>query len=93
MAEFRIEELLKQKGMTKKDLANALNVTPSAITQQLNAITKPKYNTLQNIADALGVPTWYLFKDAPEAIDDPIVSIIITHKSGREESFTLTSTL
>ena len=46
--------------MTQATLAKKLNVTPQNISQYERDLKKPKYETLQKIADALGVTVDYL---------------------------------
>lgn len=48
-------------GMTQAMLAQKLHVTPQNISQYERNIKKPKYETLQKIADALGTPVFLLY--------------------------------
>lgn len=52
--ETRIKEVLKEKGMTAKDLANAIGISTQAISQAING--NPTIGTLEKIANAMGVP-------------------------------------
>ena len=56
---MRIKEILKEKGMTQKDLAKLMGVTNGALSQQINGT--PTLDTLRRIADALGVDVGELF--------------------------------
>lgn len=52
--ETRIKEVLKEKGMTAKDLANAMGVSESSLSQAING--NPTIGTLEKMAIAMGVP-------------------------------------
>lgn len=51
----KIKELRKKQGMSQKDLADKLGITPVLISQYENGKRNPKLETLQKIADALEV--------------------------------------
>lgn len=57
--EYRIKEILKARGMSQKDLAESIGVTPPALSQSLSG--NPTIGMLEKIADALGVPLTELF--------------------------------
>lgn len=61
---MRINELIKQKGYTKKAFACKLGMTTVGLAQILSG--KPSYSSLQKIADALGVEMWELFVSREE---------------------------
>lgn len=63
---MRIKEILKEKNMTVQELADKMNVSRQALSRQING--KLLVETAQNIADALDVPLWKLFKDDTEVI-------------------------
>lgn len=60
MAKFIIRETLKQKGISVKELAQKMNVTPSAISQLL-ANPNPSILQLEKIAKVIGVDVMDLF--------------------------------
>lgn len=62
MSKFRILELCKQKGITQKDLAEKIGMTPVGLAKAANG--NPTFETLGKIADGLGVPV-------SELIDEP----------------------
>ena len=56
---LRIKEILKDKGVTQKDLAERINKSESSLHKILNG--NPKLSTLQEIAAALNVEVKDLF--------------------------------
>ena len=67
---MRIKELLKQKGITAKELAAKLNLSEGALSQSLNG--NPTVERLTQIASALGVSVAELF-EAP-ASDTAVIT-------------------
>lgn len=66
---LRIKEILKEKGMTQKTLANMLNVTDVTISKILNG--SPNVSTLERVAEALGVEVAELFAPSRNVIRCP----------------------
>jgi len=64
-----VKEICKEKGLTLKNLAEKLKVTPSNLSQTLQA-NNPGVSTLENIADALGVKFINLFSDPSQGLID-----------------------
>ena len=60
MSKFRILELCKQKGITQKDLAETIGMTPVGLAKAANG--NP---TLEKIAAGLGVSVPELFAPQP----------------------------
>lgn len=58
---FRIKEIAKQKGMTIKSIAAKVGITQPNMSNIANERTSPSIQTLQAIADALGVHISELF--------------------------------
>lgn len=52
----KIKEARKRVGMTQKELAQKLGIPFQGISQWENDLRNPKLETLQKIADAIGVP-------------------------------------
>lgn len=65
MSRFRISELCKEKGITQKDLAAKIGMTPVGIAKAASG--NPTVDTLEKIANALGVQVTELF--APTSDD------------------------
>jgi transcriptional regulator with XRE-family HTH domain len=57
----RIKEILKEKELDQKDLAQKLNVTAPVISRMING--NPTLDNLIKIADAIGVSIAELFED------------------------------
>lgn len=74
--ELRIKDLLKERGILHKELAEALGVTDVALRQSLKG--NPTVSTLQKIAEALGVEVWELF--TPSTCKADFMAIV---KNGR----------
>ena len=62
---YRLESILKQKGISKTEFAQMLGISKQAITNLING--NPTKARLEEMAQLLGVPTWQLFVD-PEDI-------------------------
>lgn len=60
---FRIKEILKDKGMLYKELAERIGISDIALRASLSR--NPTIGTLQRVAEALGVPVTELFVPTP----------------------------
>lgn len=65
-----LKELLDLHGITQKQLAEALALSPSALGNYIQGTREPDYGTLIRIADYFCVTTDYLL-DHPAASDHP----------------------
>lgn len=82
--ELRIKELLKEKGVMHKELAEKLGVTDIALRASLKG--NPTIGTLEKVAAALGVEVSELFAAPKEgAITCPHCGNRITIKAGKPE--------
>ena len=63
MLMYRIREILNQKGMTSKELAEKMDVTPQYISGIVRGTGSASVEVLSNIAKALNVPLASLFSD------------------------------
>lgn len=61
---MRIREILKEQGITTKELAEKMGISQSALNQNISG--NPSVRILSNIANALNVPIWQLFADPAE---------------------------
>ena len=60
---MRVNEILKEKKLTKKAFADMLGTLPQNIN---SAMKNPTAATLEKWAEALGVPLWQLFASPEE---------------------------
>lgn len=67
--ELRIKEIMKEKGVTQKDIAEKLGIAPATLSMTLNG--NPTINTLERIANVLGVGVSELFSKREEKLDPP----------------------
>lgn len=56
---MRIRDIIEQKGITTKEVADRLGISVSALNQSISG--NPSVRVLENIATALDVPMWQLF--------------------------------
>lgn len=63
---MRVKEILREKGVTAKDLAKCLGLSEGALSQSLNG--NPTLERLTQIATALGVPVSELFEVPKEGV-------------------------
>ena len=66
---LRIKELLKERGLASKDLAQYLDITENSISMIINGKRQPRFEVLENIAERLGVEVWQLFKGSDKAVN------------------------
>lgn len=67
MTQLRIKELCKEKGTTLNALADKVGISQPSISLIVNGKQKPSFDTLEKIADALGVGMGELFAPAEGA--------------------------
>lgn len=65
---MRVKELLKEKGMTAKELAAKLGMTETGLGIAISEKGNPPLRRLQEIADALGVPFTDLFEQPKQNV-------------------------
>lgn len=59
---MRVKEVLKEKGITSKELAEKLGMTETGLSIAISDKGNPPLKRLQEIADALGVGITELFE-------------------------------
>ncbi|MEU1971820.1 XRE family transcriptional regulator [Microbacterium sp. NPDC019599] len=70
----RLRRLRKQQGMSARALADALGISPSAVSQIERGVLNPSVSRLIAITDALGVPLAAVF----DARDDVVAEVAAT---------------
>jgi transcriptional regulator with XRE-family HTH domain len=58
---LRVRSICKSRGITLKELAERMEVSPEAVTRMLSENGNPTLSTLENIAKALKVEVFELF--------------------------------
>ncbi|WP_303890575.1 helix-turn-helix domain-containing protein [Dysgonomonas mossii] len=65
---MRVKELLKEKGITAKELAAKLGMTETGLGIAISEKGNPPLKRLQEIADVLGVPFTDLFEQPKQNV-------------------------
>lgn len=68
MTTLRVKEICKERGITLAELAKKMNITPSALSQDLK---KPSFETLEKLSLALNVDVPELFETSTSHINCP----------------------
>ena len=63
---LRVKDICKQQGITLKELADRMSVSPEAVTRMLSESGNPTLSTLINMAKALNIEVYELFDDFSE---------------------------
>lgn len=79
----RLKELLSEKGVTSAELAGRVGVSKATVSNLINNKTMPSLDTLEKIADALGVEMWELFTERPTS-NEPNSNTLVCPKCGAE---------
>lgn len=66
---LRVKEILSEQGRTAAWLSRKIGVTDVNTRNIANGVVKPKLDTIEKIAAALGVPVWQLFA-SPEEVKE-----------------------
>ncbi len=72
----RIQNLRKINQMTAKELAEAIDISPSFISAVENNSTKLSLKTLRSICDTLGVTLSEFFNDDLSSVEKKLISSI-----------------
>lgn len=64
---MRIREIIEEQGMTTKEVADKLEISLSALNQNISG--NPSVKVLTKISEVLGVPMWQLFA-SPEEVQE-----------------------
>ena len=79
----RLKEVLSEKGVTSAELAGRVGVSKATVSNLINNKTMPSLDTLEKIADALGVEMWELFTERPTS-NEPNSNTLVCPKCGAE---------
>ena len=75
----RIKEVIKQQGLTQKELAERLGMSRENLAR---IIASPSYATLEKLSAALQVPVWEFFTTKEEVIGQDVGQIIVCPRCG-----------
>ncbi|MFT5759753.1 MAG: transcriptional regulator with XRE-family HTH domain [Alteromonadaceae bacterium] len=82
----RLKEARKRANMTQKELGIRIGMDPSSASSRMNHYEKerhmPDVQTLQRMADELGVPLNYFFCDSTESAE---LACLINHLSTKDQ--------
>lgn len=68
----RTNQLLKEKGLTQKQLSAISNITEASLSRYLSGASEPRIDIVKNLAKALGVSPSYLIGESDDIeIDKP----------------------
>ena len=79
---MRYKEILREKGVTAKELAQKIGVTEVGLSKILTGKTSTSTNMIEKIAAALGIKCGELFDDYIDDKDSNSSNQSITIKSG-----------
>lgn len=65
---LRIKEILKDQNLTAKELAERVGISRENITNIINEKSKPAFDTLIKISEALDVPVSELFEAPKDSV-------------------------
>lgn len=69
VAMLRVKEICKQRGVTSKELALRMDVTPEALSRMLSDAGNPTLSKLKGIAEALDMQVYELFDDFKKEVN------------------------
>lgn len=85
--EVRLREVLSEKGVTSAELAGRVGVSKATVSNLINNKTMPSLDTLEKIAEALGVEVWELFVSKNNLNEQQNQNTITCPKCGIKLSF------
>lgn len=72
MAQYRIKELLKERNMTQKELAQKIGTSAASLNRYITG--NPSISSLEKVAEALGVEISELFVHRDTAETDSFIT-------------------
>lgn len=71
---LRFKEVMKEKGISSKEIINATGLTQATVSYIINGKTNPSLETVSRIAEVLGVPVWRLFASPEEVKNEMAIT-------------------
>lgn len=81
----RLAELLRQRGMSQKDLAQAAHLTEAAVSRYISGQREPRAVTVANIAKVLGVTPQDITGDEHDQEIDGAIRLIARNAGSLSE--------
>lgn len=85
---FRLKEVMQEKGISNIELAKRLNMTAVSISYMVTGKTEPNVSKIYELAKALGVEDWELFKKPKNDFEKQKNSFVCPH-CGRDLKITI----
>lgn len=82
----RLTALLRERGMSQKELAEATNLTPAAVSRYVNGERVPRAITIAALAKALGVEPADITGTADEQETEEAIRLIARNASSLTEA-------
>ena len=82
----RLAALLRERGMSQKELAEATNLTPAAVSRYVNGERVPRAITIAALAKALGVKPADITGTPDEQKTDEAIRLIARNASNLTEA-------
>ena len=82
----RLTALLRERGMSQKELAEATNLTPAAVSRYINGERVPRAITIAALAKALGVKPADITGTADEQETDEAIRLIARNANNLTEA-------
>lgn len=73
---LRIKEIMQEKGVTSASLSTMIGIHKVSVSNIINGKLNPSAETLERIAEALGVEMWELFASKEEIMEQDKNTII-----------------
>ena len=65
---LRIKELMKEKGVTSREMAKVLGISENGMSMIINGKRQPRFEILERISNHLELEVWQLFRGSEHAI-------------------------
>jgi transcriptional regulator with XRE-family HTH domain len=66
MTVLRIKEILKEKGITGKEISSKIGITETSLSRIIKGVQQPRFDLLLHLADILDVDVKDLFHSTKE---------------------------
>ena len=70
---FQLKRIMTERGVNITELSKLTGITNANISNMIHGKTSPNLDTIERIANALGVDSWELLRDVEEESRDVII--------------------